>query len=72
MSEIMNFWRKINASQPVTIETTLKVLCLSTLIACESLPYDADLNDADKWYEQRGDCNYCPHVSRCLAVELEQ
>lgn len=53
-------------------ELMLKMLCLAVLIAVEKLPTEATLEDADRYYDKIGDCNYCPFADKCLACELER
>lgn len=49
------------------------VLCLSTLITGELLPYDATLENSRDYYNKlSGGCFDCPLVDRCLACIINE
>jgi hypothetical protein len=50
------------------------ILCLATLIAKETLPYNAKVENSKEYYEMdmHGDCGICPHVNICLASIINE
>lgn len=50
----------------------ISLLCLATLIATEKLDIDADIEDADNYFNEITHCSNCPYRDKCLLCKLEE